>query len=121
MTESQGYLKPPPAYEPIKCGDCGKPLTEEEIGNSTHEQIYWMCSGCVEKEDRALGRGLAMDTRFPVDQLEKDEGGVRNLCAILDDQPYQNSTFTVAEIRMILDSYGLEPDEAVIWFRARRR
>lgn len=50
-----------------------------------------------------------------------EPNGLDNLNAILDDQPFQNSVLTVAEIRMILaNTGGLMPDEATIWFREWR-
>src|SRR5690349_1114752 len=45
MTESQGCLKPPPAYEPILCDQCETPL--EEIGPDAFGN-EWYCPKCKE-------------------------------------------------------------------------
>ena len=47
--------------------------------------------------------------------------GLANLCAIVADQPFQNSALSVYEIDLILANTGsFMPDEAVMWFRASR-
>jgi len=47
--------------------------------------------------------------------------GLANLCAIVADQPFQNSALSVYEINLILANTGsFMPDEAVMWFRASR-
>lgn len=47
--------------------------------------------------------------------------GLKNLEAIMADQPYLNSVFSVYEIKTILaNEGGFMPDEAVLWFREWR-
>lgn len=44
--------------------------------------------------------------------------GLDNLMAILNDQPYENSTLSVIQVRTIIENKGgFMPNEAVMWFR----
>ena len=53
--------------------------------------------------------------------LAQAPSGLANLCAIVADQPFQNSALSVYEINLILANTGsFMPDEAVMWFRASR-
>jgi len=50
-----------------------------------------------------------------------EPNGVENLKAIMADQPYMNSVFSVFEIMTVLENKGgFMPDEAVMWFREWR-
>jgi len=53
--------------------------------------------------------------------ISNEPDGLRNLRAIMADQPYRNSALSVHEIEVILENKGgFMPDEATVWFREVR-
>lgn len=60
-------------------------------------------------------------SRRPLAEKSEHPNGLRNLRAIMADQPYCNSALSIHEIEAILDNEaGFMPDEAVVWFREAR-
>lgn len=81
----------------------------------------------VGESDRLRARIEVLEARLrkisksPLGEKSEHPNGLRNLRAIMADQPYRNSALSIHEIEAILDNEaGFMPDEAVIWFREAR-
>jgi len=88
-----------------------------EVQQNSTALLIVIDAALAPEKDTGIGCGKSVIEPWSVQEPD----GVRNLRAIMADQPYRNSGLSVHEIEVILaNKGGFMPDEATAWFREAR-
>ena len=88
-----------------------------EVQQNSTALLIVIDAALAPEKDTGIGCGKSVIEPWSVQEPD----GVRNLRAIMSDQPYRNSGLSVHEIEVILaNKGGFMPDEATVWFREAR-